>query len=305
MKPTLFNLELQTYENDGNTIAEIDIDGVIGFDWWASEEEQNTKEKMRDQLRQINGIEADKIVVNISSLGGDVDHGLAIHDLLASNSAEVETRVIGMTASAATIIAQAGNTRSMSDNALYLVHRAWTIGMGNANDFEALAKDLNKLDDRISNIYAKRSDKDQSEFMDLMNESNGDGIWISAQEAKDFGLIDEINEPMKAAAMDASIFDKYEIPKPPENKQENISLDKEEYEQSDVDDSFTVRIGRNVIRGVLKKDDDVIHDEPTEAEKQKEFYERKKESSNEESANATSRERAFIEIAKSKYKYDE
>lgn len=293
MKPTLFNLDIQTREVDGQTVAEVDIDGIIGFDFFEAEEDQNTKQKMREQLREINGIEADRIIVNISSLGGDVDHGLAIHDLLASNPANVETRVIGMTASAATIIAQAGNTRSMSDNALYLVHRAWTIGIGNANDFEALAKDLNKLDDRISNIYAKRSDKDQSEFMDLMNESNGDGIWISAQEAKDFGLIDEINEPMKAAAMDASIFDKYEIPKPPQDK---------------VDAPLNVNVhinGDDLVKALQGFEDMKLVEEPKEDMKGILSTDDKQESSNEESANATSRERAFIEIAKSKYKYDE
>lgn len=218
MKPTIFNLTVNTRENDGETIAEIDINGIIGFDWWASEDEQNTKEIMQEQLREIRSLNASRIIVNISSLGGDVDHGLAIHDLLAANSAEVETNVIGMTASAATIIAQAGDVRKMSDNALYLVHRAWTMGMGNANDFEALAGDLVKLDDRISNIYAKRSGKTKEEFLDLMNESNGDGIWITADEAEEFGLIDEIVEPMKAAAaVDPGVFDQFEIPKPPEN----------------------------------------------------------------------------------------
>lgn len=279
MKPTLFNLDVQTIENEDQTIAEVNIDGVIGFDWWAAEDEQNTKQKMREQLREIDGISADKIVVNISSLGGDVDHGLAIHDLLASNSATVETNVIGMTASAATIIAQAGDVRNMSDNALYLIHRAWTIGMGNANDFETLAKDLKKFDDRISNIYAKRSDKDQQSFMDLMNESSGDGIWISAAEAKDYGLIDNISEPMKAAAVDMSVFDKLGYPQPKGYDFFETTAADDEHRQS-----IVVNInGEDIIKSLENRN-------------------KQEETSNEDSVNATSRERAFIEIAKLKHK---
>lgn len=249
MKPRLFDLDIQTIDEDEETIAEVTIDGLIGEDPFELEEDQNTKQRMREQLREIDDIEADRIVVNISSLGGDVDHGLAIHDLLASNDAEVETNVAGMTASAATIIAQAGDTRKMSDNALYLIHRAWTIGMGNANDFEVLAKDLNTLDDRISNIYAKRSEQTQDDFLELMNEANGDGIWLSAGEAEDKGLIDEVVEPMKAAAsVPEEMFEKYNLPKP------------EHYKQKD-NRQITIRL--QVDGGGVSDQDPTIHSSPS------------------------------------------
>jgi ATP-dependent protease ClpP protease subunit len=197
---TLFNLQTDIRETDSGRIAEIDIDGVIGFDFMLPEDEQNLKENMRNQLREINAIEADNIIVNISSLGGDIDHGLAIHDLLASNEAEVETNITGMTASAATVIAQAGDIRRISDNAMFLVHRAWTLAVGNTNDMRAMADDLEKIDGRIANIYAKRGERSVDEFITLMNEANGDGIWLDSNETLAFGLVDEITEPMKIAA---------------------------------------------------------------------------------------------------------
>ncbi|MQM39862.1 ATP-dependent Clp protease proteolytic subunit [wastewater metagenome] len=282
MKSTLFNIEIETKEKEDQTVAEMTIDGIIGEDMWSAEDDQNTKQRMREQLRQVDAIEADKIVVNISSLGGDVDHGLAIHDLLASNDARVETNVIGMTASAATIIAQAGDERFMSDNALYLVHRAWTIGMGNANDFQALADDLTTLDDRISNIYAKRSDKDQQEFMDLMNESNGDGIWISAEEAKEYGLIDTITEPMKAAAMDKSVFEKYNIPKPPQAEEK--------------DDQLTVSIDGSKIAKAIK--DEFRNDGLFLGDKEAQDIQEAEEAS----VSAPSRERIIEQLALTKIK---
>lgn len=292
MKPTLFNLEVQTTQNEDSTIAEVDIDGIIGFDWWADEDEQNTKQKMREQLREINNIEADKIIVNISSLGGDVDHGLAIHDLLASNPATVETNVTGMTASAATLIAQAGDERYMSDNALYLVHRARTIGMGNANNFEDMAKELRKLDDRISNIYAKRSDNGQESFLELMNENNGDGIWISAEEAKDYGLIDTIAEPMKAAAIPREAFEKYNIPKPLSMKESNSNVSV----NVTIDGSDIINAIKNTERELVKVGEDENFDEYR-------FKDEQEESSNEETASASSREHLEAKLRTQKQKY--
>lgn len=289
MKPTLFNIELNTYKEKEKNIAELTIDGIIGEDMFAMDE-GNTKEQMRAQLKEIDSIQADKIVVNISSLGGDVDHGLSIHDLLASNSAEVETNVIGMTASAATIIAQAGDVRKMSDNALYLVHRAWTMAMGNTNDFEAMSKDLAKLDDRISNIYAKRSNRTKEEFLELMNESNGDGIWISAEEAQEFGLIDEVSEPMKAAAMDMTVFNKYNLPKPPQAEVEETEDGKVLTYKLNID----LHVNGEPYNGNLedlKNEFNGIQEnpEPKEAE--------------EASASATSRERLKLQIETRKLKH--
>src|SRR5699024_9340889 len=126
--------------------------------------------------------------------------GLAIHDALAQHPARIVTKVYGMTASAATIIAQAGDERLMSENALYLVHRAWGLSMGNRNDMDEMMDTLEQIDKRIAGIYARRADKDAGEMMDLMDENNGGGRFLDAEEAKEFGLIDGGFEPMKAAA---------------------------------------------------------------------------------------------------------
>jgi ATP-dependent Clp endopeptidase proteolytic subunit ClpP len=199
--------------NQSEDVAEIDIDGEIG---WVNENgEWNTAANIKDKLKEIDEIDASKIVVNINSLGGFVDDGLAIHDVLAQHEAEIETRVIGMTASAATIIAQAGDKRFMSDNSLYLIHKAWGLVIGNANDMLAQAEDLEAIDSRILNIYAKRSSKTESELQELMNENEGAGKWIDADEALEFGLIDEAFEPMKAAAaVDRGAFNKMGLPEP-------------------------------------------------------------------------------------------
>lgn len=181
-----------TIRNQTDEESIIDIDGEIGWDI--------TKRDIKDQIKNISGLKSKKITVNISSLGGFVDDGLAIHDILASHPAEITTNVTGMTASAATIIAQAGNNRRISDNALYLVHKSWGMGIGNADDFESLVKDLKTIDERIANIYAKRSGTNIKDIKALMKENGGAGIWLSGEEAKRYGLVDEVYEPMQAAA---------------------------------------------------------------------------------------------------------
>ena len=201
----------------GERIAEIDIDGYIGFSFWGEEgKKQNSKERIKAELKALADLKADTIVVNINSPGGDVAHGLSIHDLLAESKAKVITKVNGLSASAATIIAQAGNERKMSDNSLYLIHQAATIVAGNVNDISSVVDDLKKIDERIQAVYVKRSGKKPEDIKDLMGAANGNGKWLSADEAKEAGLVDEVFEPMKATAVALPAENYFNLPPLPE-----------------------------------------------------------------------------------------
>lgn len=210
-----------TIENksDNTETVELTIEGIIGSWWKDNEEAILRKEEMQNQLKQIAEIKAKHIIVNINSYGGDVNHGVSIHDLLANHSAQVTTIVNGHTASAATIIAQAGNVRKMSANALFLIHNASTIAYGDKNELKVALDDIEKVDKTISEIYAKRTGKTAEEIKEQMNKFNGRGEWMTADEAKAFGLVDEVYEPMKAAAfIDKEILSRYGLPEFPENK---------------------------------------------------------------------------------------
>ncbi len=211
------------FTNKADKTVEIDIEGYIGWDPWDSPEDQiHTKEKMKAELKKIAQLTAETIIVNINSYGGDVNHGLSIHDLLAENKARIITKVNGMTASSATIIAMAGDERRMSDNALFLVHNASSIAWGDKNDVNTIAEELKKIDDRLANIYSKVTGKEKQEMLDLMNEDKGRGKWLSANEAKKLGFITEVFEPLQAAAVFSNdILQKHQLPPVPGNSVAN------------------------------------------------------------------------------------
>ncbi len=173
------------------------VDGTIGRDFWeeyfTGEKSENTIKEFRKKLAAV---ETSKVNVVINSYGGDVKDGISIMDELAKFKGDVTTIVEGMTASAATLISQGASQgkRQMSKNALFLVHQAM-IGICsylNANKAQRLAADIEKITDHAAQIYASRSGRDKEYFRNLMNESDGEGIWLTADEALEHGLIDEV-----------------------------------------------------------------------------------------------------------------
>jgi ATP-dependent protease ClpP protease subunit len=219
MSNPVFNLK-----NTAPDTLEIDIEGTIGGGWF---EDGATKEDVKKQLKDIAQSRASHIIVNINSYGGDVNHGISIHDLLAEHKAKVTTVIHGHTASAATIISQAGDIRKMSDNALFLVHRASTFAIGNSSDIKTALSDLEKCDETIANIYAKRTGKTIEEALEIMDRFDGRGEWLTASEAKELGFVDEVFEPMKAvASVDQNDLIKLGLPILPENKI-NMKSDKQ------------------------------------------------------------------------------
>ena len=210
-------------KNKSADTLEIDIEGTIGydgFDWLTGETSTNgSKEAVKKLVKEVANSAASQIIVNINSYGGDVNHGISIHDILAEHKAKVTTVIHGHTASAATIISQAGNTRKMSANSLFLIHPASTVAWGNRQDIAAAMSDLEKVDQTIRDIYVKRTGKTAAEIEEVMNRFDGRGEWLTAQEALEYGFIDEVFEPMKAvASVDGSILSRYGLPGLPENK---------------------------------------------------------------------------------------
>lgn len=190
--------EIQIDNNAG--VCQIDIEGTIGVpeEWQFDRPEARvaTYEKFRDAVRRIAEIDASEVVVNIRSTGGDVNDALLIHDALTVLGAHITTRCYGYTASAATIIAQAASPgcREISANALYLIHTAVCATEGNAAELNGKLDLLRQTDARIAAVYAARSGRPAAEFETLMAENNGNGRWLSPEEAVAAGLADTVTD---------------------------------------------------------------------------------------------------------------
>lgn len=144
-----------------------------------------------DFAQDLDAITAPKIRVEINSPGGDVFDGIAIYNALRAHPAHITTRVDGLAASAASLIVQAGDHRVMLSSAQMMIHNAWGITIGNADEHRAMAELLEQQDEVIAGIYASRSGGDKDEFRTLMT----DETWLTDEQAVEKGLADEVIEP--------------------------------------------------------------------------------------------------------------
>lgn len=199
--------------------AEIIVEGNIGYEnWWDHNKDENTNRKMAEELNRIKALKAKVVLVKIHSLGGDVDHALAIYDQLRDLKAKVITQINGMCASAATVIFAAGEDRKISKNALFLVHKCSCFVWGNENEMQAGVDAMKVIDGRIFSIYKDSGVTDEKKLRDLINANNGTGKWISSDEVKEMGFCTEVyNETAKAASFSQELFNSSKLPAIPED----------------------------------------------------------------------------------------
>ncbi len=179
-------------------VCVIDIEGTIGVpEEWQFEEPQQrvaTYEKFRAAVAQIEELDAEQVVVNIRSTGGDVNDALLIYEALNGLTAQITTRCYGYVASAATVIAQAASQgkRMISANSLYLIHNSSCAAEGNAEELNAKVELLKKTDEQLATLYASRGGLSAEEYAALMASESGRGTWLSAHETIEAGLADSI-----------------------------------------------------------------------------------------------------------------
>lgn len=128
----------------------------------------------------------DRVTLRVNSPGGDVFDGLAIYNLLRGHAGGVDVVVDGLAASAASFIAMAGETVTMSAHTRMMIHDAIGFGYGNAATMRELADLLDDVSGNIAGIYADRSGRPAAEFRDLMLAET----WLDGRKALDLGLVD-------------------------------------------------------------------------------------------------------------------
>lgn len=185
------------YRDDADSPGDgvLQIDGVleVEFDWWQG----SGQVIARNIRRQID--KARNLTVYINSPGGDVMAGAEIYTALREHSenglGQVTVKVTGLAASAASIVAMAGDRILMSPVAYMMIHNPWTGTVGNAKELRHQADVLDVIGEGLITAYEKRTGKSRQEIMDLLDAET----YMSAQTCIDEGFADGLMWEAEAA----------------------------------------------------------------------------------------------------------
>ncbi len=193
---------LMSVKNLTDTSAELYMYGDIESRKF--EDSDTVPEEVRDTLNRVKDVEQLNIYIN--SAGGDVFAGLAIYNMLKRHKGKKTVYVDGLAASMASAIALAGDKVIIPSNAFLMIHKPWSVAVGNANDFIKMAEDLEEIESGILNIYeenlAEGADMEEVKRM-VANET-----WLNGNEAAKYFNV-EVVEENRIAACASDFLDKY------------------------------------------------------------------------------------------------
>lgn len=173
--------------------SELVIEGVISSEsWWGDEA---TPAALREELAKHKG----DLTVSLNSGGGDVFAGVSMYNALKNFDGNVTIRVDGLAASIASIIAMAGDKIIMSPGSMMMIHKPWTMAVGDANELDKVSEVLNDIEGSLLPIYTARTGKSDEEIRELLNAET----WMTAEEAVAEGFADELIEAKKSSYSDA------------------------------------------------------------------------------------------------------
>lgn len=165
----------------------INLSGSVGEPYWFEDEEDFINEKHVRSL--VNDTDKD-IVIKLNSPGGDVFEGIAVYNYLKNLDNNVIVEVTALAASAASIIAMAGDEILMNTGSQLMVHEASTITWGNKADHYKAINALESVDESLVSVYAERTGLDRGIISDWLTDEK----WFTAEEAIENGLADDVKE---------------------------------------------------------------------------------------------------------------
>ena len=161
-----------------NTISILD---VVGEDPWSGN--GVTSKRVAGALRAIGD---EEITVEINSPGGDFFEGVAIYNMLRGHKSKVTVHVLGLAASAASLIAMAGDEVLIGKAGFMMVHNAWVVAAGNRHDLADAATTMATFDAAMASVYADHSGVSEKEAAKWMDKET----WFSGADAVSNGLAD-------------------------------------------------------------------------------------------------------------------
>ncbi|MBY7003554.1 Clp protease ClpP [Clostridium botulinum] len=212
------------------------------YDWF--EMDATSPRDIEKALEQVKKNEEIEVVIN--SGGGSVFAGSEIYSLLKDHKGKITGKIVGLAASAASVIAMGCETLKISPTAQIMIHRASMVSAGNSEDFEKGAEILKGIDKSIANAYILKTGLKQDELLDLMAKET----WLDAKTAKEKGFIDEImfDEDNKIVAS----FDSGIIPPQIISKLRNELKNKKIQEKENIKDEEGLKIAKAKLQLQLK-----------------------------------------------------
>lgn len=172
--------DIQASDTAENVVS---IFGTIGEDFFG---EGITARRVSGILRSI-GAEKD-ITVHINSPGGNVFEGIAIYNILREHKGIVDVKILGLAASAASVIAMAGDTIQIPKSGFLMIHNTWVVASGDRNDLREYADTLEPMDAAIAEVYADRSGEKVAVVRKMMDKET----WMGGAEAVDKGFATDL-----------------------------------------------------------------------------------------------------------------
>ncbi len=178
-----------SFENITETSADIYIYGdIVSYEWDESDVSAFGFKKELDELGDIS-----ELNVHINSLGGSTYQALTIYNLLKQHKAKINVYIDGIAASAASIIAMAGEKIYMPKTSMMMIHNCWTWATGNAKELRKTADDMDKIAVAYKAAYLSKISIDEEKLDTLLDEET----YLTAEECIDMGFADELIEVKK------------------------------------------------------------------------------------------------------------
>ena len=171
-------------KNEGELSVErtLFLNGEISDETWYGDEV--TPQLFKDELNADSG----DITVWINSPGGDVFAAAQIYNMLRDYKGHVTVKIDGLAASAASVIAVAGDTVLVSPVAMMMIHNPATLAMGNTKDMEAAIAMLNEVKESILNAYVDKTGLSRNKLSKMMD----DETWFNSKKAVELGFADKV-----------------------------------------------------------------------------------------------------------------
>jgi ATP-dependent Clp protease protease subunit len=150
-------------------------------------------------ISELGKFKGKPVTVRINSPGGDVVEAQAIYNALRRHSAgggEVTTENDALAASAASYIFMAGDVRRVAENSMTMIHRAWTIAMGNAEELRETAGVMDKFDSILADAYEAGTGMERAALEQML----ADETWLTSSEAIAHGFAQEIGQSLNVSA---------------------------------------------------------------------------------------------------------